>query len=124
MRKGTSLDAFGGTFGTLIWFVLLALLIIGQWKVNEKAGFPGWYAIIPILNVYTLFKIAGRPGWWVILALIPFVNIVVWALAMIDLSKAFGRSQNFAIGLIFLSGIFLAIIGFGDDRYEGARAGA
>lgn len=118
------MDELGGTFGTLVYIAFIVLLIIGQWKVNEKGGFPGWYAIIPILNIYALFKIAGKPGWWVILMFIPFVNFVAWALAMIDLSKAFGRSTLFAIGLIFLSGIFLAIIGFGEDRYQGEPAAA
>jgi len=118
------LDALGGTFGTLLYIAFIALLIIGQWKVNEKGGFPGWYALIPILNVYTLFKIAGRPGWWVVLMFIPIVNFVVWIVAMLDLAKAFGRSTAFAVGLVFLSGIFLMILGFGEDRYQGTPARA
>jgi Family of unknown function (DUF5684) len=114
------MDTFGGTFGTLIYLAFVVLLIIGQWTVNEKGGFPGWYAIIPILNVYALFKIAGKPGWWIILLFAPFVNFVVWVLAMLDLAKAFARSQLFGIGLAFLSGIFPMIIGFGEDQYQGA----
>lgn len=116
------MDTFGGTFGTLIYIVFIALVIIGQWKVNEKGGFPGWHAIIPILNVYTLIRIAGRPNWWIVLMVIPFVNLIAWIIVMLDLAKAFGRSQLFGIGLAFLSGIFMIILGFGEDRYQGETA--
>ena len=114
------MDNLGGTFGVLIYIAFITLLIIGQWKVNEKGGFPGWYAIIPILNVYALFKMAGKPGWWIVLLFIPFVGLVAWIIAMLDLARAFGRTTLFGVGLAFLSGIFLMILGFGEDKYQGA----
>ncbi len=114
------MDDFGGTFGFLVYMALVVLMIIGQWKVNEKGDQPGWWAIIPILNIYALLKIIGRPGWWLILFFIPFVNFIVWILMMLDLAKAFGRSALFGVGLMFLTGIFMIILGFGDDEYQGA----
>jgi hypothetical protein len=33
--------------------------IIGEWKVFEKAGKPGWIALIPFYNNWTLFEISG-----------------------------------------------------------------
>ncbi len=113
------MDDAGGLLGALFYVGFFVLLIIGQWKVNEKGGLPGWWAIIPILNLYALFKIAGKPGWWVLLMFIPVVNFVAWILGMLDLGKAFGRSTLFGIGLVFLSGIFLMILGFGEDKYQG-----
>ena len=120
MGKGYRMDELGGGFGTILYLGFIVLLVIGQWKVNEKGGVPGWWAIIPILNVYGLLKIVNRPVWWLILFLIPLVGFIVWILVMQDVAKAFGRSSLFGIGLAFLSGIFLAIIGFGEDRYQGA----
>lgn len=114
------MDDVGGTFGTLLYLGFFVLLVIGQWKVNEKGGLPGWWAVIPILNIYALLKIAGRPGWWLILLIIPLVGFIVWIVTMLDLAKAFGRSALFGIGLVFLSGIFLLILGFGNDRYQGS----
>ena len=114
------------TGGAVALVVLLAVylafavfFVVTYWKLFTKAGEPGWYAIIPILNIYTLIKIAGRPGWWVILAIIPFVNLVVIILVMLDLAKAFGKDTGFGIGLVFLGFIFLPILAFGDSQYLG-----
>ena len=65
--------------GTMMLFMLavLVVVIIGFWKVFEKAGQPGWAAIVPLYNAYILLKIIGRPAWWLLLFMIPFVNIVL-----------------------------------------------
>lgn len=66
-----------------------------------------------------LLRIAGRPWWWLLLMLIPIVNIVVLIIVYNDPSKSFGHGVGFTIGLIFLSPIFLCILGFGSSRYLG-----
>jgi len=40
----------------------------------------------------------------------------------LDLAKSFGQGTGFALGLIFLSVIFIMILGFGDARYVGSGA--
>ena len=51
--------------GIALWI----LTIIASWKVLQKAGEPGWKAIIPIYNVYMLYKIVGMSNWfWGLLA--------------------------------------------------------
>ena len=32
----------------VLWLVIVILMIAGMWKVFEKAGKPGWAAIVPI----------------------------------------------------------------------------
>jgi hypothetical protein len=102
-----------------ISLVILVLCIIGLWKVFTKANKPGWASIIPIYNVLVLLEIVGKPWWWLILLIIPGVNIVfaIWMLNL--LSKSFGKEVGFTIGLIFLSFIFLPILGFGESKYQG-----
>ena len=82
--------------------VIIALIVVGLWKIFEKAGKPGWAAIIPIYNIIVLLEIIGKPLWWLILFIIPLVNIVfaIWATNL--LSKSFGKETGFTIGLIFL----------------------
>jgi hypothetical protein len=104
----------------VIWLVIVIAAIAGLWKTFEKAGHPGWAAIIPIYNIYILCKIAGRPGWWVILFFIPIVSIVIAIIVSLDVAKNFGKSALFGIGLALLGFIFYPILGFGDAQYIGA----
>jgi hypothetical protein len=105
---------------SLIYIVVLALMIVSMWKVFTKAGKPGWASIIPIYNIIVLLEIVGKPWWWLLLMLIPVVNIilVIWMLNLLSLS--FGKEVGFTIGLIFLSFIFIPILGLGDAKYKGA----
>jgi len=102
----------------IIWVIVIA----GQWKVYAKAGKPGWACIIPIYNLIVMLEIVGKPIWWIFLFLIPCVNIifVIWTLNLV--SKSFGQSEGFTLGLIFLGFIFWPILGFGNYQYLGPSA--
>jgi len=111
--------AAGGMF-LLFYLAILVVFVVGMWRVFEKAGQPGWAAIIPIYNAYILLKIAGRPGWWLLLCLIPLVNVVIFFIVSMDVAKAFGQSAVFGIVLLFLfSFIGYLVLGFGNYRYTG-----
>jgi uncharacterized protein DUF5684 len=108
----------GGGLGLLIWLALMVAVIVGCWKVLEKAGQPGWGVLIPIFNAYLLIKVARRPGWWLLLLFVPLVNVIVAIIITIDVAKNFGKGIGFALGLIFLGFIFYPILGFGDAQYR------
>ncbi|HET7060039.1 MAG TPA: DUF5684 domain-containing protein [Candidatus Saccharimonadales bacterium] len=119
----SSAGVFAGTW-IVVWLIIAILAIAGMWATFQKAGRPGWAAIIPIYNIYTLVKVAGRSGWWVILYIIPLVNIVVSLVVSIDIAKAFGKSDVFGvIGLWLFSVIGYLMLGFGDATYKGSQAG-
>ncbi len=105
-----------GTF--ILWLVVCVFYIIVYWKLFEKAGQPGWGAIIPIYNIYLLTKIAKRPGWWVILYFIPIVNVVIGIIIIFDIAKYFGKSVGYGFGLLFLGFIFFPILAFGKAKYK------
>ena len=108
--------------GTVIAALAVAIVaIIAQWKIFTKAGKPGWAAIIPFYNMYTLFEVAGMNGWMFLLMLIPIVNIIIMIMLYVNLAKSFGKSTGFAVGLIFLNFIFMLILGFGSDQYVGNK---
>lgn len=51
------------SIGTIVilavgWYVLLA---IAYWKIFEKAGEPGWKALIPFYNTYSQYKFTWNP---------------------------------------------------------------
>ncbi len=123
-------------------FVIFALIsyllvVIGKWKIFKKAGVAGWKSFIPIYNTYLFCQICGINTTWVWISLICFfVSITIPLLSFISsvlslyfvilqavsLSKSFGKSEAFAIGLIFLSPIFYLILGCGKSKYIGPIA--
>ncbi|MCB0193904.1 MAG: signal peptidase I [Anaerolineae bacterium] len=113
-----------GACSFIISIALIILILVGLWKMFEKAGQPGWASIIPIYNTYIILEIIGRPWWWLLLLLIPFVNIVVWLLVCIDVAKAFGKDAlvwGFIL-LFLLSGVGFVMLGFSDAKYQGPVA--
>ena len=117
-------------FGALLIpsLILIAIYVIASWKIFEKAGQPGWAAIIPIYNLIVMLDVQGRPKWWVIWYLIPFVNyvsiLVMFIILCLDYAKRFGKDGGFVAGLILLNPIFLLILAFGSAQYQGVSAAA
>lgn len=131
LASGTSSSSSGSSAAAagiliavfLVLFVVAigatVLQIVGMWKVFEKAGQPGWSAIVPILNWYVLIRIAGRETWWLILFFVPCVGLVAQVIVLIDLARRFGKSEGYAIGLWLVPFVFFPMLGFGSDRYLG-----
>jgi hypothetical protein len=102
-----------------IFSIVIVVLIISQWKIYEKAGKPGWAAIVPVYNQMVLAEIGGKPDVWGLLPLIPYVGII-WSVWLINrMAKSFGKDVGFTLGLIFLPLIFYPILAFGDSEYVG-----
>ena len=40
-----------GPFGTILSLAVAVLGVVAMWKIFEKAGEPGWAAIIPFYNL-------------------------------------------------------------------------
>ncbi len=71
--------AFGAILGTILVGALIfyVLTVIATWKIFEKAGEPGWKAIIPIYNFYILYKIVKMEKWfWIMLGVSVVASII------------------------------------------------
>ncbi|MEW5677482.1 DUF5684 domain-containing protein [Flavobacterium enshiense] len=103
----------------LLLLILLPclLLIASQWKIFTKAEKPGWACLIPIYSGIVLLEVIKKPTWWIFMFFIPLVNIYFAIVAVNELSKAFGKSTGFTLGLIFLPFIFYPILAFGSAQY-------
>ena len=130
-----------GVAAVIVSLVIAVLTIIAMWKIFTKAGEAGWKSIIPVYNVYILFKIAWETKmFWIFLivsfcggflsGLIPAiagflsVALAIFELVMViilnvKLAKAYGHGAGFAVGLILLNTIFTLILGFGSSTYVG-----
>ena len=138
MDYSYSYDAGGGAaaaFLIVIWIVMLVfavLAIIGLWKTLNKAGLPGWAAIIPFYNQYNIVKLSNRPPYffWImlgcsLLAWIPFIGwllmigiFVLWIFMALDIAANFGQGTGFAILLIIFPSIMFLFLGFGSYEFR------
>lgn len=99
-------------------------LIIAMWRIFEKAGRPGWEAIVPIYNGYILItQILKKEWWWLLLCFIPYVGVIPAVILYIALARSFGRDVGIGI-LCVIGGIGIFILGFGPDKYIGATRDA
>ena len=121
MREETLFAIFTASL-VIVYLVVIVVMIASNWKIHEKAGKPGWTAIVPIYNTVVLLELTGKPIWWIALLLIPFVNIIaspiISVLIYLELAKKFGLSPVFGIGMSFLPLIFLPILAFGPAKYQ------
>ncbi|WP_382303581.1 DUF5684 domain-containing protein [Herbiconiux sp. UC225_62] len=114
-----SFDPLSSVFALIV----TALIIIGMWVTFIKAGRPGWAAIIPFYNIYTLCKVAGKPGWWWIWYLIPIVNIIIGIIVAVNVARNFGKGGAYGFFLLYwLQFIGYPLIAFGSAVYQGPRA--
>ena len=128
----------------IFFIVFYILVVIADWKIFTKAGEAGWKSLIPIYNVYVLFKIIGMSFWlWIggvfvasifdviiskilgnqdVNSLVTSIYLLVFDVYFaIKLAKAFGKGTGFTIGLIIFPNIFQIILGFDSSKYIGTK---
>lgn len=101
----------------LVSYIVTIITYLAYWKIFVKMGHKGWEGLIPFYRTYILFKELYGNGWKFLLLLIPIYHIYLFIKFYIDLAKAFNKPGIFALGLIFLSPIFLCILGFDEDTF-------
>jgi len=101
----------------IVYIAIIALVVVSMWKLFTKAGKPGWAYLIPIYNIIVILEIVKRPVWWFVLLLIPFVNVVVGIIVMIDFVKAYGKPASHFLLMLFFSIIYLPYLAFSNAKY-------
>lgn len=97
----------------LISLAASVLMIVSEWKIFAKNGKPGWYSLIPFLNLWTLFEIVGVQGWW---CLVPFANMVFMCIVSYKLAIKYGKSTGFAVITLLFPYVGYPIIAFGKEN--------
>ena len=89
---------------------------IFAWWTFEKAGKHGWQTLIPFYNLYVFLQIIKKPLWWYALLLVPFLNVFMYMLMLVELVKCFNRfklwEQFVAVVLPF---VYLPYLGWNKD---------
>lgn len=119
----TTTVSTGASAGIVIFIFLFVLaytviLLASLWKIFQKMGDAGWVGIVPYLNYYRIFQ-RSRPEQATILTIATFFCGIPGLVAIWDLGKMFGKSDAYCIGMIFLGFIFLPMLAFGKDQYQG-----
>ena len=117
MEDYSSIASQGASTGSIV----LVISIVAMWKLFEKAGEAGWKSIIPIYDVYILFKIAWGKGILFLLMFIPIVNIVIYIMLYWKLAKSFGQSTGMCVLMLFFPQIVMLILAFGSAEYIGPQ---
>lgn len=135
---------FIGVLGTLMvigaaaWFFISA---IGYFKMFQKAGQRSWFAFIPLLREYALFRMCWDLRTFVIntallavfqlfgeretflLSLLAMVCGIAWVVLqvklMVRVAASFGKGKLWAALLFFFPFVTTLILGFGSARYLG-----
>ena len=114
-----------GAFFIVILVISLAISvfeIIAMWKVFVKAGKPGWAALIPFYNEWTLFEIGGQPGAYIFFMFIPCAGPILYLVfeikALLEIAKRFGKDTTFGVLSIFFSFVTFPILAFSDAKYN------
>lgn len=90
------------------------------WNLFSKAGYKGYYSIIPYFNLYIFLKIINWRKWWSYLFLIlPYINFFMMMLMFIELGKCYGKFKLWEfICAALIPFIFFPIISFQDSKYH------
>ncbi len=122
----------------LVWLILCHIAL---WRIFWRAWEWKWKSLIPIYNLYIVFKIAGIKNWFWYILLVIFIAAIISAIFPVyqeDLSnfsggfastvillvwflltKKFGRGDSASILYTMFSGIAILILWFWDYKYEG-----
>lgn len=126
-----------------LFSIFIALLIImARFSIYKKAGHSGWASIIPFYSEYVWFKISGMDGYLFLysvigtvlgeiasqnqnttMAIVALVFLIIGAIDYLisefKLARKFSKGFLFGLGLVFLNPIFILILGFGKNKYQG-----
>lgn len=88
---------------TLVLILILVFFPVLLWKTFKNAGFEGWHSVIPVYNYYLWLKIINKPMWWFIFLIIPFINVFMVMLMVVETLKCYriyGLDQQ-ALAVLF-----------------------
>ena len=87
----------------IVTILLFLMSVAGLWGVFVKAGEKGWKVLVPFYNFYIWLKIIRKPIWWYIFLLVPFINVFVILLMIVEVLKCFSKHGLIAqaLGVLF-----------------------
>lgn len=89
-------EAVGELFGLIIRLGIYLFTSYCFYAIYQKLGEPNaWFAWVPLLQFWVMYKAGNQSPWWIIVLLIPLVNIValiVLIIAFVNIVKKLGKN--------------------------------
>jgi len=104
-----------------VYSILLLFMMSGMWRVFEKAGEKGYWAIIPFYNLYRLARVTDFPKSWTWLLFIPGINAILMIIVCLELARLFKKSAFFGLFLVAVPFVAFPILGFGKSVFQPNR---
>jgi len=107
--------------GFIVVLLIIGLIqIIAMWVLFEKAGRPGWAAIVPFYSMWVLAEVGDKSGWtglaMCFCGAIPVVGnilqMILWVTISLGVARTFDRGVGFGIGLSVVPFVFYPILAF------------
>jgi signal peptidase I len=97
--------------------ILFTIPAIFAWGIFEKAGESGWKTLVPFYNLYIWLQIIHKPLWWYIFLIIPFINVFMIMLMLVELAKAFEKHAMWEQGAaVIFPFVYLPYLGFSEKE--------
>jgi len=109
-------SSFFAGFSMLFWVAVYLYCAFCQFYIAKKVGHESpWWAFIPVLGTFQIVQLASKPWWWFFLFFIPFVNIVAWPMAWVEIAKARNKPAFWGVFMLipFLNFIAYAVMAAG-----------
>ena len=106
----------------LIFFIILYILLgVSMMKLFEKAGIPGWKALVPGVAAIEWCKMIGRKPQYALWLLFPVVNFFIYAGMVIDMVRSFGKHGFWqsVLAVVYAPIPFFMIGASKEDVYQG-----
>lgn len=118
-------NQLGDSIFYLLGFALI-MSVVAMWRLYDKAGQPGYLALIPGVNMVVFLKIIGRPAWHIVLFFIPiYGQLYLIPKVWIELCQSFGkRTLLDYVLVVLLNGLYIFNLGLSyETRYVGPAHG-
>ena len=73
---------------TLLFFLLT---VVSLAFIFRKAGQSPFLAFIPVYNIVIWLRIVKKPLWWLIFTIMPYINVFMVMLLIVETLKAFNK---------------------------------
>ncbi|EHI70217.1 DUF5684 domain-containing protein [Streptococcus ictaluri] len=106
-------------YGVILFLFLISALlcVIANWRLFRRAGYKGWYSLVPIYAGFTKQKIAfGDENKW--FYFIGWVLAAYYYYTRFAFARAFGGSKGFAVLSLFFPGITSLVLAFSASYQE------